>query len=86
MIKTRQDLKRYMEQDARALNIIDRKRPKFFGDEIWKFQILLRKCEFYTNIKKAKRLFLMPAYVITRYRFKVLSLKLGFSIPLNVFE
>jgi len=86
MIKTKQDLKRYIKQDALALRIVDRKHPKLLGDEIWKFQILLRKCEFYSNMTRAGKLLRLPTYVIARLRFKKASLKLGFSIPLNVFD
>ena len=86
MIRSKKDLKRYLEQDARALGNADRKRPKLFGDDVWKFQILLRKFEYYTNMKKSHRLLRAPAYLLCRYRFKVYSLRLGFYIPANVFD
>ena len=35
---------------------------------------------------KTTKLLNAPSYVITKFRFKRLSMKLGFSIPLNVFE
>ena len=38
MIKSKQDLERYLEQDRRALFVGQRKHPKLFGDEIWKYQ------------------------------------------------
>lgn len=55
-------------------------RPKFFGDEIWKFEIALRKHEYYLNSGKNK-------FVCKWYQFKHhrLGIKLGFSIPCNVF-
>ena len=37
MIKNNKDLKHYLEQDKKALKI-NRSRPKFFSDEIWKYQ------------------------------------------------
>ena len=47
---------------------------------IWKYIILLRKCEYLTNTHhKLTLLFCL-------YRFKKLGLKLGFHIPLNVIE
>ena len=52
-----------------------------FSDEIWKFQRSLRRLEYYTNALGGnflRRLF-------EKYRFHQLSLKLGFSIPINVF-
>lgn len=51
MIKTKAELKYYLEKDRLALGIV-RKRPKIFGNEIWKFQISLRKAEYYTNVRK----------------------------------
>ena len=82
MIKSKQDLKYYLECDKLALRETRRK-PRLLSDEIWKFEILLRKREYYTNVSgglwhKLIRLFL-------RFKYKRLSMKLGFSIPLNVF-
>ncbi|MCD7894952.1 MAG: hypothetical protein LUG60_14850 [Erysipelotrichaceae bacterium] len=48
MIKTKDDLKLYLEQDKEQLGKTYSK-PHVFGDEIWKFQIYLRKLEYYTN-------------------------------------
>ena len=42
MIRSNKELKHYLEQDKIALKI-NRNRPKLFSDEIWKYQILLRK-------------------------------------------
>lgn len=85
MIKTKQDLKRYLTQDAKALKVIGKKRPSLVGDEVWKYQILLRKREYYANMKKSKRLLRLPYFILLRYRFRKASIKLGFTIPLNVF-
>ena len=79
MIKSKEDLKEFLNYDKKALGI-SRNKPKFFGDEIWKFQILLRKCEYYKNTNKKLR------YYFSKFRFNKKSLKLGFSIPLNVFN
>lgn len=85
MINNKTDLKHYLKQDALALRIVGRKRPKLFGDYIWKFEILLRKTEYYHNVSK-KCKFLKIPYLFKKFRFARYSLKLGFSIPLNVFE
>ena len=83
MIENKSDLKRYLEMDRIAL---DRqgKRVELFGDEIWKFEIILRKHEYYTNC--ARNIFqkLLKKY----YGFKhyYLGLRLGFEIPCNVFS
>lgn len=84
MIDSKESLKRYLEQDKIALGRQQDNRPHFYGDEIWKFEILLRKVEYYMNCKSG-----LLAAVIRKYykfRFHNLSLKLGFSIPPNVFE
>ncbi len=80
MIKNKQDLKRYLESDRMALSRAG-KRPKF-TDVIWKFQIALRMCEYDHN--KKHNPFDKIASIIWRYKKHNLSLKCGFSIPINV--
>ena len=82
MIVTKQDLVEYLNCDKRALGITW-SRPRLFRDEIWKFEILLRKTEFAFNNKKS--LYGKFRYNLHQFRFHRMSLKLGFSIPLNVF-
>lgn len=77
MITDKETLAFYLAADKYALGR-KTKNPKFFSDEIWKFQILLRKCEYYKNTCSHSLL----SY-ITRFRFHKLSVKLGFSVPLN---
>lgn len=80
-IQSKKDLKYYLEQDRIAL-----KRPAGFvwkKDAIWKFEILLRKAEFYCNcmpggLKKIGSLY--------KKRLYSLGVKCGgFSIPVNCF-
>jgi len=59
---------------------------RFFGDEVWKFQRSLRVLEYYGTLHGVKKLLLLPVYVWVRVRYHRLSLKLGFSIPVNVFD
>jgi serine O-acetyltransferase len=47
-ILSKEDYFRYLEADRRALNK-STTRPKFFGDEVWTFERLLRKVEYYEN-------------------------------------
>lgn len=82
MIQSKEDLLYYLERDRKSL-CISRKRPKFYSDEIWRFQILLRKREYLFNCKRGIFYKLINLYY--HYLFKKLSLKLGFTIPLNVF-
>ena len=83
MIKTKQDLKYYLESDKIALGI-QRKFPRILinQDLIWRFEILLRKCEYYKN--NNKNLINKIVYIFHRVRLSNMQIKLGFSIPLNV--
>ncbi len=87
MITTKEELNYYILQDA-----ISSKRsgkyfikPRLFGDEIWKFQLILRKTEYYFNLYNSSKKHLFIPYIWYRYLFHKTSVKLGFSIPLNVF-
>lgn len=82
MIECKHDLKKYLKMDKYALSI-ERKRPKIIGDEIWKFEIILRKHEYYKNC--AKNIFqkILKKYYGARHRY--MGLRLGFEIPCNVF-
>jgi serine O-acetyltransferase len=84
MISTKKELKYYLAQDALALNHKGRKKPKIFGDEIWKFQITLRKTEYYSNRYKSSKRYIF-SYFWNKAKLHKMSVKLGFSIPLNVF-
>ena len=84
MIKSKVDLKYYMDQDFGALF------PKGAGtitklkDPIYKFEKILRKCEYYRNTSHGKP-YSNPFYLINKFRLHNLALKLGFSIPENCF-
>lgn len=83
MIDSKETFRRYLEQDRLALNRQKDKRPGLFKDEIWKFEILLRKLEYDTNCRSG-----LWAAVIRKYhafRYHRLSVRLGFTIPINVF-
>ncbi len=79
MIKSKKELNEYLLQDKLALGIT-RTKPKLLGDEIWKFEILLRKLEYATNCKKR----LLKYYYAYKYHYA--CIKLGVSIGLNVFD
>lgn len=51
MIKTKKDLKEYMEADRKQLGV-NRKYPRPFTDEIWRYEIYLRKYELSEYSKK----------------------------------
>jgi serine O-acetyltransferase len=82
LIKTKENYTFYLNADRIALGI-NKKRPGLFHDEIWKFQILLRKVEFLENCKKDP----ISRIICLRSKFDLenLSIKLGYSIPRNTF-
>ncbi|MGB9940016.1 serine O-acetyltransferase [Methanosarcina sp.] len=82
MIKSKQDYKYYLEADRIALGK-KRKKPMLFFDEVWVFQRLLRKVEYYKNCKNSR--FYRPYYYYLYLKFHLLSLFLGFHIKPNVF-
>lgn len=79
MIKSKDDLLEYLAADKRALGRIG-KRPHF-TDYIWKYEILLRKCEYLKNCKGS----IMSRLVLDYYQWKRfhLGIKCNFSIPIN---
>lgn len=82
IINSKKDLKDFLEADRIALKKKTRK-PKLVADEIWKFQIILRKTEYYKNCRKdiiGKILFKLYQYNLNKK-----SVRLGFTIPLNCF-
>lgn len=82
MIRSKEDYLYYLKCDKIASNkkIL---RPRLKHDVIWKYQILLRKCEYYENCRND---ILGKIYnKILKFKFVSLSQKLGFSIGLNVF-
>ena len=81
MIRNKKDLYEYLEADKIALRRSG-KRPKI-TDYIWKYEILLRKCEYYQNTNTNK---LNPFFLLARYRKAKLGATLGFSIPTNVVD
>ncbi len=85
MITTKKELKYYLEQDAIALRCEEKKHPKLFGDELWKFQIVLRKTEYYNNLYQNSKKYYIIHYAWYKFWFHKTSIKLGFSIPLNIF-
>lgn len=78
MIKTKKDLQEYLDADKRALGRTG-KRPRF-DDVIWKYEILLRKCEYYGNTGGLLNKILGSYY---RYRRFKLGLLCGFGIRPN---
>lgn len=89
MIRSKQEYINYLNQDAKALGIT--RIPSFkqriisviAPNHIWKFQKVLRKVEYYKNCKKGFINTIVFAYLKLKHRN--LGIKLGFSIPENIF-
>lgn len=84
MIKSKADLKKYLHEDKISLGIRDSGIKSFlFPDPIWAFQKTLRRLEYYTN---CRNIWSLPQWLFYKFKFRRLSLKLGFSIPVNVID
>jgi serine O-acetyltransferase len=89
MIKSKNDYLYFLSMDRMALGIkksslTSKVRKLLYPDYIYKFQCLLRKAEYYKNCKQHGICNKIVSAIIY-YRFHNLSVKLGFSIPTNVF-
>lgn len=88
MIKNKLDYNFYLKADSL---IAGRNKPSFltiifkpdFIDPIGKFMYFLRCSEYLENSEFSLFVFFFKKFIL--YKYKKLSLKLGFSIPLNVF-
>ncbi len=80
MIRNKEDYKMYLEADAKALGMT-KKRPSIIGDDIWKFERLMRKCEYSLTWKGIGKIYSK----FLRYRYLKMCAKMNYSIPLNVF-
>ncbi len=79
MIKSKEDLQYYLSQDRKAMGKTGK--PKLFRDEIYRFEIAMRKLEYHTNVSGS-----VFGKLYYRLKYHRLSVKLGFSVPINVFE
>lgn len=74
----------YLQKDKEALGIKSNSLiNSLVPNAIWKFQKTMRQLEYYTNCKTNSISKLYVFYL--RYKFRKISMKLGFSIPINVF-
>lgn len=82
MIKSREDYLYYLEEDRKAEKGArgGNSTPKLFGDDLWKYTRLMRKCEY---LKNCSNNFVLRAFYL--WNFKRRSVRYGFSIPLNSF-
>lgn len=81
LIENYTDYKTYIKRDMLSLGIKSDYVKNFFLNDIWRFQLVLRTLEYFTNSNKN---FLVRGGV--KLYFRALSKKLGFTIPINVFD
>ena len=79
MIRTREDLRRYLEADRRALGV-PASLAAFLFHDVWRFQRALRRAEYHHNSGS-----FLPLRLFWKWRARRIGTKLGFTIPLNVF-
>lgn len=81
MIKTKADLKYYLDEDKKELGACGIK--DYVIHDIWRYQRILRQTEYRANnadTRVKKIVALVFRYILNRY-----GRKLGFSIPINTF-
>ena len=84
MIQSKEDYYRYIHADQIALG-----RGHKYGfkdwlmDDIWTFERLLRKVEYYNNCKKNIWFGLVRRFMY--YRLHKMAVRMSFSIPINTF-
>lgn len=88
MITSKEVYKRYLQEDRHALgmsqlSLLQRLRLLFVPNYIYSFQKLMRKVEYVGNTRTT--IWGHLRYYFLRLRYKRLSLRLGFTIPENVF-
>lgn len=83
MISSKNDMILFMKADKIAL-ARERKRPRV-DDLVWRFEISLRKCEYYKNCRRHSVIGYL-VYLFYWLQYERLSVKCGFSIPLNCFD
>lgn len=81
MIKTREELKMFLDADRFALGKYDCCAMLSF-DKVWHFERLLRKYEFYKNRRKKSE---FVQKLVVGALLRRLSYRLGFSVPVNCF-
>lgn len=88
MIQSKEDLAYYIESDLKALECYPlttkAKLIGLFVPSVWKFQVKMRKLEYMKNCG-CKNIFQKLHYAILHQRYICYGLKLGFTIPINLF-
>lgn len=81
MIRSKNDLRRYLDSDKRVYGIT-RRRPALYGDWHWKFLISLRHEEYHANNSGFAHRILKKWWALWHSHYGV---KMGWDIPINTF-
>ena len=81
-IRSREDYRRYLEADRRALEQ-SRQRPRLVGDGVWWFERLLRAVEYHDACRSSW--YHRPFGTLLHLCLHLVSVRLGFTIPPNAF-
>jgi serine O-acetyltransferase len=88
MIKSKKELKQYIEADLKALNCYPLTLKMRVGGRlspsIFRFQIMMRKLEYDANVR-GKNGIRKAIFWLKYKRYERYGTKLGFTIPINVF-
>ena len=84
MITNRKTYKAYVKQDLLAYEIDHLTLYRYLSDERLRFQLRLRKVEYYYNTAKKNPLKKVIYFLLQVINHR-LAIKLGFTIPMNVF-
>lgn len=91
MIHSKQDYKNYLERDRIATcvppqhTLFAKLKQLFFPHYEWQFIKALRWLEYCENVNK-KQIGGGISWMLAKYRFRKISLRMGYSIPINVFD
>lgn len=85
MITDKESYQQCLRQDALA-NRRTTLSARLFGDDIWKFILILRKCEYLSTIRGWKRLVLLPYIKLQTLLLHRASVRCGYTIPLGTFD
>lgn len=83
MIKSKAEYREYVLADEKNYFRTKPTLKQRLFDDVWKYQVYLRKCEYLKNTRKFLPLILNIRYVYCKHKLKKLGYKLGFSISEN---
>lgn len=81
MISSRKEYREYVMEDRKASNVTNRKFPFTLFDLPLRYQLVMRRAEYYTNCKRS--MVFKPLVLFFQLRHRIIGNKCGYTIPLN---